>query len=189
MARERFLEILEDCPIIAAVKDEGGLERCLKSDCGIVFVLMGTVCDIGSIVARVKAAGKLAFVHIDLVSGLSGKEIAVDFMRENTRADGILTTKPALAKRAREVGMYAVLRFFVFDSMSYENVEKQSLSCHPDAVEVMPGVMPKIIRQLVRDLPKPIIASGLVQDKEDVMQALSAGAVSISTTNEAVWFA
>lgn len=188
MERERFLNLLEDCPVIAAVKDEKGLAKSLKTECSIVFVLMGDLCDIGSIVQRIKAAGKMVFVHLDLVNGLSNKEISVDFIRRNTAADGIITTKPALVKRARELGLYAILRFFVFDSISYANVEKQSMVSRPDAVEVMPGVMPKLIGQLVRVLPMPVIASGLIKDKDDVMQALSAGAVSISATNEAVWF-
>ncbi|MEG2499451.1 MAG: glycerol-3-phosphate responsive antiterminator, partial [Oscillospiraceae bacterium] len=32
-----------------------------------------------------------------------------------------------------------------------------------------------------------IIAGGLITDKEDVMNALSAGAVAVSSTNSAVW--
>ena len=56
------------------------------------------------ITGKVKAAGKLAMVHIDLVTGLNGKEVAVDFIHQQTEADGILTTKPALAKRAGNWG-------------------------------------------------------------------------------------
>lgn len=55
-------------------------------------------------------------VHIDLINGLSGKEIAVDFIQKFTRADGIITTKPALIKRARELELSTILRFFVIDS-------------------------------------------------------------------------
>ena len=33
----------------------------------------------------------------------------------------------------------------------------------------------------------PVIAGGLIIDKEDVMGALAAGAVSVSTTNQDVW--
>ncbi len=32
-----------------------------------------------------------------------------------------------------------------------------------------------------------MIAGGLVTDREDVIQALSAGAVAVSTTNREVW--
>lgn len=186
--KSRLLEILEDCPIITAVKEERGLEQCLTLDNSIVFVLFGDVCSIPGIVRRAREAGKLVFVHIDLIAGLSGKEAAVDYIKQNTAADGILTTKPSIVKRAGELGLYTVLRFFVIDSMAYDQIERQVQAVHPDAVELMPGVLPpKIISKICRISKRPVIAGGLVSDKEDIMAALGAGAVSISTTNESVW--
>ena len=55
-------------------------------------------------------------------------------------------------------------------------------------VDILPGTMPQIIRRLTEKMPQPLIASGLLQDKSDVMAALSAGAIAISTTDEALWF-
>lgn len=48
--------------------------------------------------------------------------------------------------------------------------------------------MPKIIKKLCSTVNVPIIAGGLISDKEDVMNALNAGAVAISVTNQRVWF-
>ena len=47
--------------------------------------------------------------------------------------------------------------------------------------------MPKIIRRVVQAVGKPVIAGGLISDKEDVTGALGAGAVAVSTTNPSVW--
>ena len=52
-----FREILEDTPIIAAVKDLEGLEQCLMSDIRVIFILFGDICTIGSIVKKIKDAG------------------------------------------------------------------------------------------------------------------------------------
>ena len=41
-----MLELLEESPIIAAIKSWEGLEKSLKSECKVVFVLFGTICDI-----------------------------------------------------------------------------------------------------------------------------------------------
>ena len=41
---------------------------------------------------------KRQMVHVDLITGLSGKEVAVDFIKNNTLADGIISTKPALIR-------------------------------------------------------------------------------------------
>lgn len=82
--------------------------------------------------------------------------------------------------------MYTILRVFVIDSMalsSLENLEK----VRPDFLEVLPGVMPKTIRQICKCVHTPVLTGGLIADKEDVMNALNAGAMAISTTNPAVW--
>ncbi len=183
----RTATLFDDCPIIAAVKDEHGLEQCLKLDCRVVFILFGNILNIGDIVRRVKDAGRTAIVHIDLISGLSSKEISVDFIRSNTGADGIISTKPQLIRRAKELSLITVQRFFVLDSLSFQNVEKIKDLCHPDFVEILPGVMPKIIRRIASEIGIPVIAGGLITDKDDIVQALSNGAVAISSTNEDVW--
>ena len=39
MELREFLTILEEDPVVAAVKSEEGLERCLQSSCGIVLIM------------------------------------------------------------------------------------------------------------------------------------------------------
>ena len=64
-----FEEAIQEAPVIAAVKNDMGLAHALRSECAAVFILYGTILDIGQIVKRIKAAGKLAFVHADLIEG------------------------------------------------------------------------------------------------------------------------
>ena len=186
--KRKFRIILEDCPVIAAVKDETGLKECLYSESQIIFLLFGDICSVGRYVEIAKSAGKMVFVHMDLINGLGNKEVAVDFIREHTGVDGIISTKPQLVKPAKELGLFGILRIFVIDSMAFGNIEKQCASLVPDAVEILPGLMPKIIKKLCSTVNVPIIAGGLISDKEDVMNALNAGAVAISVTNQRVWF-
>ena len=119
-----FMEALENSPVIAAVKDDDGLKKCLETDSSIVFILYGDICNIPQIVETVKSAGKIAMVHVDLIHGLSPKEIAIDFIHQYTKADGIISTKALLIKRAGELGLYTIHRFFVIDSMAYESISK-----------------------------------------------------------------
>ena len=102
-------------------------------------------------------------------------------------ADGVLSTKATLTRRAKELGLVAIQRFFLLDSMAITNIEKQLPQGASDLIEVLPGLMPKIIRQVVALAGRPVIAGGLITDKEDVTRALSAGAVAVSSTNPAVW--
>lgn len=190
MKHEEIMEQFEDCPVIAAIKDENGLKRCLESDIQIVFVLYGDICNIAEIVDRLKEAGKTVFIHMDLIGGLGSREIAVTYIHSVTRADGIISTKPALIKQAKEHDFFAVMRFFMLDSMAYDNIRKQIENIRPDMIEIIPGAMPKVITRLCNFIEGkvPVIAGGMITDKEDTMAALNAGATAISTTNQNVWF-
>ena len=187
MDKARLLELLADGPVIAAVKDGDGLEAALSSGVNVVFLLHGDLLSIGESVARVHAAGKAAFVHLDLVEGLAPREVSADFIARYTEADGVISTKPALTRRAKELGLVAVQRFFLLDSMALGSMEKQLAQDSSDLIEVLPGLMPKIIRRVRAAAGKPVIAGGLISDKEDVTGALGAGAVAVSTTARAVW--
>lgn len=180
-------DVLVDSPVIAAIKDAEGLADCLKTECRVIFILYGNVCNIGEIVKKIKESGKMAIIHMDLVTGLSSKEVAVDFIRQSTRADGIISTKPMIVKRAKELGLLAIQRFFIIDSIALENAKRQIEIYHPDCVEIMPGVMPKILKDIRSFVGVPVIAGGLLTDEKDVMGALSAGADAISTTNRTLW--
>jgi len=185
--KKEFKLALEDSPIICAIKDDDGLAKCKDSDSQIVLILYGDICDIADIVEDVKAAGKLAMVHLDLIAGLSSKEIAVDFIKKYTKADGIITTKPALIRRAKELGLYTILRFFVIDSMAFSNIEKQLRTVRPDLIEILPALMPKVLGRICSMSAVPVIAGGLVSDKEDIMELLHVGVSSVSSTNPEVW--
>lgn len=183
----KFAQSVEGYTIITAIKDDAGLKKCFSVESNIVFVLYGDVCGIGNIVEMLHKHGKTAVVHIDLISGLSLKEVSVDYLKNVVHADGIISTKPALIKYAKELGMYTVLRFFVIDSMALANIYKQCNQVHPDCIEVLPGVMPKVIRRITAAERTPVIAGGLIADREDICQALDAGAIAVSSSNEDVW--
>ena len=190
MHRE-FIEKLEVNPVIAAIKDDKGLRSAIDTDCEIIFILYGDVCTIPDIVHQIKAVGKVAMVHLDLITGLNNtKEISVDFIKNSTQADGIITTKGNLIGRAKELGLYTVLRYFVIDSMALVNIEKQDRHgiSQPDVIEILPGiVLPKIIKRVNKASRVPVLAGGLIGDRDDVMNALNNGVLAVSTTNEDVW--
>ena len=184
--KENLLEALALEPIVAAAKSEEEFERCLTCKSKVVFLLFGDVCTVGDLVERVKSAGKIAVVDLDLVEGLAAKNAAVDYITSRTRADGIISTKSAVIRYAKGKDLWTIQRYFLLDSRVLENIALNSSTA--DIVEVLPGAIPKIIRHLADTTGKPIIASGLILDKEDVAAALSAGAAAISSTNRDVWF-
>jgi glycerol uptake operon antiterminator len=182
-----LLKILQDNPVIASVKDDAGMRCALDSECRIVFLLYGSILNICPIVQTLKEHGKTVFVDVDLLEGFANKDIVVKYLKIHTDVDGVLSSKAFMVKAAKELGLFAVQRFFLIDSMSYQNVPKQLKISKADCIEILPGCMPRVISWLLEDLTIPLIAGGLVCDKEDVVAALKAGATAIASSNQGVW--
>lgn len=181
--REKLIEN----PIIAAVRNEKNLENAILSKALIVFVLYGNIMSIESICNRLKAADKIVFVHLDLIEGLKADISGIEFIKEHAVPNGIITTKGANIRHANQLGLYTIQRIFIIDSQSLKTGIKNIQDTCPNAVEVMPGIASKIIHNLEKEISIPIIAGGLITEKSDVFDSLSAGALAISTTAEQLW--
>lgn len=55
-------------------------------------------------------------------------------------------------------------------------------------MEHPPGRHAQGDRKISGSTDQAVIAGGLISDKEDVINALAAGAVSVSSTQRAIWF-
>ena len=87
MGRE-FWNAVEENPIIAAVKSMDDLEQCCKlEDIRVVFILIGDISSIVYIVKKIDTAGKIAKMLVDQNGGISRREIAVEYLKNNTDAD------------------------------------------------------------------------------------------------------
>lgn len=180
-------ETLLNEPVIAAVKTDEALTAALASPCSAVFLLASTLLTVDGLVHRIHDAGKLAVVHIDLVDGLSSREIAVDSLNALCRPDGIISTRPTLIRRARHRGLLTVQRAFILDSLSLTSLSGQLEQGKPDFVEILPGIMPRVITEISTRTRVPVIAGGLLRDKADVMAAMRAGASAVSTSAPELW--
>jgi glycerol uptake operon antiterminator len=180
-------EMLLENPIIAAVRDNEGLEKAINSSLPIVFLLYGSIITVPELCERLKASGKTVFIHLDLIEGLRGDSSAVEYIKRYAAPAGIITTKSTNIRYAKQQGLLTIQRIFVIDSFSLTTGVKGINENGPDAVEVMPGIAGKIIQRLEKKINVPIIAGGLIETKEDIMEALSSGAVAISTTRDGLW--
>ena len=186
--KQELMDAIQETPVIAAVKDDAGLCNALTNEnIRVVFVLYGDICNIASIVRRIHEAGRFAAVHVDLIAGLAGKEVAVDFIRSTTDADGIISTRATLIRRARHQGLLTIQRAFILDSLSLNNLSGQLEQGKPDFVEILPGIMPRVITEISTRTRVPVIAGGLLRDKADVMAAMRAGASAVSTSAPELW--
>lgn len=180
-------ELLEYNPIIAAVKDNKGLENALKSDCSIIFLLYGDIINLKDTVELINKHDKKAFIHLDMVTGMAPNPIIIDYIDKYLKVEGVITTKVNIVKRAIEKNINVVQRFFILDSMSLNSALDSLKKVRPQAIEIMPGIMPKVIKRINEETNIPIIAGGLVEKKEEIMSILKSGAMAVSTSNAKIW--
>lgn len=176
-------------PIIAAVRSRSETAAALASGVDNLFFMGGSVSEAIESVRECADAGKGAFLHLDLIRGLSSSDKeTLQFVREYIGADGIITPKSHLIKEAGKTGLYAILHLFVLDSLALENGLKLAKATSPDAIELMPGLMSKVIARFADELPDiPVIASGLIQSVEEAAASIHAGATALSVSEKSLW--
>ncbi len=178
---------IEENPIIAAIRRDEDIEYALESTVTTIFLLREDIFTIEKNVQNIKDKNKSVFVHIELLEGLGRDNRAIDYLTEVIRPNGIITTRTGQVKYAREKGIYTIQRFFLVDSQSYETAIKSVQSVKPDMIEIMPAVMPGIIGRFSKDVSLPVIAGGLIDSKNDIIEALKAGALGASTGKKELW--
>ncbi|MEN1969876.1 glycerol-3-phosphate responsive antiterminator [Lentibacillus sp. N15] len=173
--------------VIASVKNENDIEKAIKSGSNIAFLLTGNLMNTKEYINRLKDAGKIIFLHIDFIDGLANTPSAINYIAQKWKPDGIITTKSGLIKYANEAGLITIQRIFLIDHSGLNKGIEIAHKCKPRAIEVLPGIMPTIIDDLTKKTHLPIIAGGLISNKNEILEGLIAGALAISTGNPALW--
>ncbi len=179
---------LDENPIIAAVRTEEELLEAVQSPVEIIFLLRSSILTLKQKIDTVHEAKKLIFVHADLAEGIGNDREGVGYLK-SLGVDGIISTRTAMIRYAKEWELGTVQRFFIVDSHSIDTAVDTIRTSRPDMIEIMPGVLAKIIRKFRENIQMPVIAGGLVETKMEVMEALDAGASAVSTGSKTLWYA
>lgn len=175
-------------PVIAAVQDLDKLDEALNSPCEIIFLLSGNIFNLKEISHRISSKNKGLYIHIDSIDGFSKDTWGLEYIIKNISPDGIITEKNNLLKLSKDMGVFTIQRLFIPNSYSLENSIYSIKKTRPNAIELLPGIMPKIIKQIIRETKVSVIASGLITDRYDLNSSLDAGAIAVSTSCKDVWY-
>jgi len=182
-----IIDCLENNPIVASLHNNDFLSEASSSPVEVIFLLSGNILHIGDVVDHLKCNDKKVFIHIDLIDGLGRDFASVDYIKQRIKPHGILSTRSNLLRHGKEIGLITIQRLFLLDSRALNSGVDIIKSYHPDFVEVLPGIIPRGIEELKKRVHQPIIAGGMITLKEDVIQALKAGALAVSTSKKDLW--
>lgn len=184
MQFQDMIHCMECNPVIAAVRDDRW-EAALASPADVLFYLSAELMSIEKRIIQAHEAGKALFIHLDLAEGIGKDKAGIRYLAQ-LGADGIISTRAQLIRMARDQGLLTVQRFFALDSQGLDSIDEMLERSAPDMMEIMPGVIGKVLKRFSGG-HIPVIAGGLITEKLEVTQALSSGAIAVSTGCEALW--
>ena len=185
MQKSELIGRLEDFPVIAAVQDNK-YQAALESPVDIIFCLEPHLLTIRERTTKAHAAGKLIFVHLAMAVGIGQDKEGMRYLAD-CGVDGIISTKGHVIRTAKELGFLTVQRFFALDSQGMGIIQDTLKNNPPHLMETMPGVIPKAAKRFANG-SVPVIAGGLIETRQEVTAALSAGALAVSTGCKELWY-
>lgn len=178
---------LSSYPVVAAVRDTRLVPDATASPVQTVFLMTGSLLTIAGCVSNVRDAGKAAFVHVDLLKGFSADKDGLQYLAQRICPDGIVSTKTQVLQQARRLGLATVQHLFIIDTQALHTGIRNVRDFGPDAIEIMPGVMPTVIQEIAAELPYPLVAAGLIRSPAEIRTALESGALAVAVGKHALW--
>ncbi len=174
-------------PIIASITKMEQIGAVLKSRVKRVNLMTGDIVKLGGIVRDLKQAEKEVYVHIEMVNGIGRDNSAIQYLSNTFAVDGIVSTKTNAIVAARKAGIRSIQRVFAIDTAAVESAIKMAEQSQPDEIEVMPGLMPRVIREMKLRVNRPLIVGGLIRSEEEIREMLASGADYVSIGDVRFW--
>ncbi len=104
--------------ILPAIRNIKDLEKLIKTDYKMCVLLDMHIGHIKSIMELLKQNHIECFIHIDLIKGLSHDEFASEFIIQQYKPKGIVSTKSKVIKKAKSLNTLTIFRVFIIDSQA-----------------------------------------------------------------------
>lgn len=174
-------------PIIASITKPEQIQAALKSKVRRVNLMTGDIMKLAEIIQDLHQAGKIVYVHTEMVNGIGRDGSAVQYLAKHFEADGIITTKSNQIAAAKHAGIRSIQRIFAIDTAAVETAIKMIGQTKPDEVEIMPGLMPRVVRDVKARIRIPLIVGGLIKSEDEIREMLASGADHVSLGDTRFW--
>lgn len=183
-----ILETIRTERVIAAVAEISDVALVLTAPVSTVFVLHADIRELEQAVHLLRAHGKSVFVHFDMVEGVASNAAGLEHLVSLFPFDGVITTRGGIIQRGKRLGLVTIQRVFMIDSRSISTAVSAVDKYRPDAIEIMPGLMPKAVHAIHDRIHPMIITGGMVSTHEEVEMMLDTPAAAVSASETSVWF-
>ena len=98
----KFLEVLRESPVIAAVREMRDLEYALSKKIRVIFLLAGDIFNLIDIERSMRAEGNLFLLHLDLIRGIARDQVGITYLKKSFGIDGIISTHSNIIQYAKK---------------------------------------------------------------------------------------
>lgn len=174
-------------PILPAIRNMKQFDEFLNSSFSYGVILDIHLGQLKGVIREAQKHGKKMMVHVDLIQGIKHDEYGAEFICQDIKPAGIISTRSNVIAKAKQKKIYAIQRLFLLDTSAMEKSMEFVGKHKPDFIEVLPGIVPSLIQEIKEKTGIPIFAGGFIRTEQDVEQALKAGAVAVTTSNTKLW--
>ncbi|PSA96785.1 glycerol-3-phosphate responsive antiterminator GlpP [Bacillus atrophaeus] len=173
--------------ILPAIRNMKQFDEFLNSSFTYGVILDIHLGQLKGVIKEAQKHGKKMMVHVDLIHGIKHDEYGAEFICQEMKPAGIISTRSNVIVKAKQKKIYAIQRLFLLDTSAMEKSMEFVGKHKPDFIEVLPGIVPSLIKEIKEKTGIPIFAGGFIRTEQDVEQALNAGATAVTTSDTKLW--
>jgi glycerol uptake operon antiterminator len=184
-----LLDLSTQCKTIPAIESRAQLLRAFDTP-QVTAVLLRhcNLFELAGLLERARQHKLATYVNIDSIDGIHPDSAGLRYLAQRLCITGVVSNHPRVLAIGKGFGLETIQRIFALDSTGLEAaLESVDPPCI-DLLDISPAlVVPYIMAQFRALLPKPFIASGLIQTTEQVSTLLRAGARSVVVARNDLW--
>lgn len=166
--------------LIIAIPTLKEFDKFLNTDFEYCVFLDMHISVLKSAIKTAHEKNKKVFLHMDLIHGLTNDIFGCEYAVQFLKADGVISTKPKVVAKGKDLGIVSILRLFLIDTHSLKKGLKTCEEVSPDYVELLPALACDILPRLKAKHDQNYMCGGLISTKEDVKKCFDRGALAVT---------
>lgn len=173
--------------VIPAIYNHKKMKTFLDSDLKYGILMSFQLAQLEELVQVMKKNNKKVLIHSELIKGLSSDEYGAIYLIQSLHVDGIISSKPRVIEVCRKRGVIGIYRFFLKDTISYNQSIEIGKRLRPNFVEILPSSCYELIPDIKKQLNCEVLVGGLISSTVTIDKCIEHGAIAITSSNTNLW--
>lgn len=173
--------------VIPAIYNHKKMKTFLESDLKYGILMNFQLAQLDELVTLMKKSNKKVLIHSELIKGLSSDEYGAIYLIQSLHIDGIISSKPKVIEVCRKRGILGIYRFFLKDTISYNQSIDIGRRLRPSFVEILPSSCYELIPDIKEQLNCEVLVGGLIKNKTTIDKCLEHGAIAVTSSDTSLW--